>query len=73
MSLKNEILNYLSVHGDEYISGEALAKKFNKSRTAVWKAVKSLQNDGIKIASCKSFSLASQGVGDIFLHFAGKP
>lgn len=49
MSLKNEILNYLSAHGDEYISGEALAKKFNKSRTAVWKAVKSLQNDGIKI------------------------
>lgn len=48
MALKNDILFELS-GSNEYISGEALAKKFGKSRAAVWKAVKALINDGYLI------------------------
>ena len=48
MSLKNDIL-YELLNNDDYISGQALAKKFSKSRAAVWKAVKSLIHDGYDI------------------------
>lgn len=48
MALKNDIL-FALLNSTDYISGEQLAKKFSKSRAAVWKAVKSLINDGYKI------------------------
>lgn len=48
MALKNDILNELLSTSD-YMSGEQLARKFNKSRAAVWKAVKALINDGYRI------------------------
>lgn len=49
MALKNDILAYFSNHSGEYISGEELAKKFDKSRAAVWKAIKTLQMEGYNI------------------------
>ena len=48
MPLKNDILFEL-LNTEDYISGEALAEKFNKSRAAVWKAIKSLQAQGYGI------------------------
>lgn len=48
MSLKNDVLSELMKSRD-YISGEELAKKFNKSRAAVWKAIKALQKEGFVI------------------------
>lgn len=48
MGLKNDILFELS-KAEDYISGEALAVKFGKSRAAVWKAVKSLTKEGYHI------------------------
>lgn len=48
MSLKNDILLCLEKERD-YISGEMLANKFGKSRAAVWKSIKALQNEGYKI------------------------
>lgn len=48
MSLKNDILYELLNHND-YISGQALAEKFDKSRAAVWKAVKNLIAEGYDI------------------------
>lgn len=48
MSLKEDVINEL-LNADEYVSGEALAKKFNKSRAAVWKAVRALKSDGFDI------------------------
>lgn len=48
MPLKNDILFELLNHKD-YISGQELAKKFGKSRAAVWKAVKSLIGEGYDI------------------------
>lgn len=49
MALKEEVLKYLSDNSSEYISGEELAHSLDKSRTAVWKAIKSLQADGYRI------------------------
>lgn len=48
MSLKKDILSELFKNND-YISGEYLARKYGKSRAAVWKAVKSLTDNGYKI------------------------
>lgn len=48
MSLKNDILSELFKSND-YISGEFIAEKYDKSRAAVWKAVKSLTKEGYSI------------------------
>lgn len=48
--MKKELLKYLEESND-YVSGEALAKKFGVSRAAVWKAVKSLKDSGCAIDS----------------------
>lgn len=48
MALKNDVLSEL-LKSNSYISGEELAEKFDKSRAAVWKAVKSLINEGYNI------------------------
>lgn len=62
MSLKDDILLELLTAND-YISGEFLAKKFNKSRAAVWKAVKSLEADGYEIEAItnKGYLLTDSG------------
>lgn len=46
MALKENILNLLSSNCGEFISGESIAKKYNVSRNAVWKAVNSLRKKG---------------------------
>lgn len=48
MGLKDDILKKL-IADDDYISGERLANEFDKSRAAVWKAIKSLEKDGYTI------------------------
>lgn len=48
MATKDEVLTEL-LNNDDYISGQTLAEKSGKSRAAVWKAVRSLQNDGYQI------------------------
>ena len=48
MSTRDEVLGYLS-ETEDYVSGEKLAQKTGKSRAAIWKAIKALQKDGIKI------------------------
>ena len=47
MALKDDIL-YELLNSDGYISGEALAEKYGKSRAAVWKAIKMLNKNGYK-------------------------
>ena len=49
MSVKSELLKLLQSNTDTYLSGEDVAKKLNCSRAAVWKAVKSLENEGYHI------------------------
>lgn len=50
MALKNDIL-YELLNAEDYISGEALAEKFGKSRAAVWKNINSLKKDGYDISA----------------------
>ncbi len=61
MNVKKTLLIELLNAGGEYISGSELARQLGVSRNAVWKAVKSLENDGYKIDSvtAKGYRLSS--------------
>ena len=58
--LKEDILKTLSGARERYLSGQELAKTFGVSRSAVWKAVKALQADGVEIEAVtnKGYRLA---------------
>lgn len=43
--IKEEVLSLLENSGDEYLSGSVIATKLGVSRTAVWKAVASLERE----------------------------
>lgn len=62
MSLKDEII-FALLNTTDYISGEELAKKFGKSRAAVWKSIKSLINEGYEIDAVtnKGYKLIENG------------
>lgn len=49
MTVKEKILDYLETNRGVYVSGEQLAGILEVSRTAVWKAIKTLQNEGFNI------------------------
>lgn len=49
MSVKNELLSILEANRETDLSGEEIAKRLGVSRTAVWKAVKTLKNEGYQI------------------------
>ena len=46
MKLKEKILETIALAGGDYVSGEQLAAASGVSRNAVWKAIKSLENEG---------------------------
>lgn len=50
-NIKDNIISILESNKGLFISGEKLANDLNVSRTAIWKAVKSLKNDGYNIYS----------------------
>lgn len=49
MALKQEVLRILEEMRGKSISGEEMAVRLSVSRNAVWKAIKSLQADGVEI------------------------
>ncbi len=49
MPTKKDVLSILENERERFISGQELAKTLKISRTAVWKAVKNLEEDGHKI------------------------
>ena len=49
MSTKRKVYDYLSEHKSEYISGSFMAGELGISRNAVWKAIKALEKEGVKI------------------------
>lgn len=51
MSVKNNVLHVLEINKGRSISGQELADTLNVSRTAVWKAINSLKDDGYSISS----------------------
>ena len=53
MAMKTEILTLLRESGD-YISGQELCGRFQVSRTAVWKVMKQLQQEGYIIEAVRN-------------------
>ena len=49
MSVKEDVLRILNENKETYLSGAQIAEKLQISRTAVWKAVKSLNEEGYNI------------------------
>lgn len=62
MRTKELLLELLETQESSYLSGEEIAQKLCISRTAVWKAVKSLQNEGYEIHAVpnKGYRLSTQ-------------
>ena len=54
MSTKTELLSLLDEQRDSFLSGQEIAETLGISRNAVWKAVKSLQEQGFLIESMPS-------------------
>jgi len=51
MSVKKSVLQALEENRETTVSGEQLAKKLNISRSSVWKAIKSLKEEGYTIGA----------------------
>lgn len=51
LNVKHSVLEILEYGKGHYLSGEELAGQLSVSRSAVWKAVKSLQKDGYSISA----------------------
>ena len=49
MSVKNKVLKLLEENRGSFLSGEKMADSLKVSRTAIWKAMRSLQNEGYSI------------------------
>ena len=49
VALKQDILTLLEQNRDTDLSGQMIAERFGVSRSAVWKAVRSLESDGYPI------------------------
>lgn len=60
MTTREKILELFDLNKGIYFSGEEIAQKFNISRTAVWKAVRTLRNEGyiIKAVTNKGYCLS---------------
>ena len=54
MSTKTELLSLLDEQRSSFLSGQEIAETLGVSRNAVWKAVKSLQEQGFLIESMPS-------------------
>lgn len=62
MTTKEKLLELFESNRDIYFSGEDIANRLSLSRTAVWKAVKSLRNEGYAIdaATNRGYCLSSR-------------
>ena len=60
--IKETILEYLWEHADEYVSGAEIARRLSVSRTAVWKGIEQLREQGYLIESVtnKGYRLSSK-------------
>ena len=65
MSTKSELLKLLESHKGEYLSGEELASRLGYSRTAVWKAMKNLRQEGYRILAVNNRGYALETDNDI--------
>ena len=65
MSTKDELLKVFEENKGEYLSGEEIADRLEISRTAVWKAVNSLREDGYPIDAVKTKGYCLSQASDI--------
>ena len=65
MSTKSELLKLLESHRGEYLSGEELESRLGYSRTAVWKAMKNLRQEGYRILAVNNRGYALETDNDI--------
>ena len=70
MSLKSDILLLLEEKKGSFVSGEEIAKTFNVSRSAVWKVVNNLKEDGYEIDAVSRRGYTLKKTSDI-LSFEG--
>ena len=63
MTIKEQVLKILIDNKEKSVSGEAIADQLFCSRNAVWKAIKTLRNEGYKIdpVTNKGYSLVDDG------------
>ena len=67
MNLRSRILELLRKAGEEYMSGEEIAKRLGVSRTAVWKHIKELREAGYGIKSRSRSGYALEETPDCLL------
>ncbi len=62
MNLKDNVLKYLETNRNEYVSGEQIAEMFDVSRSAVWKVMEKLRQEGheIEAATKKGYRLTER-------------
>lgn len=70
MSLKSDILLLLEEMKGSFVSGEEIAKKFDVSRSAIWKVINSLKEEGYEIDAVPRKGYALKSSSDI-LSFEG--
>lgn len=54
MSTKAELYKLLKANSGRFVSGQEIASRLELSRTAVWKAVRALEEEGFEIESARS-------------------
>ena len=54
MTVKETLIRLFEENKGHYISGEEIAQELHCSRTAVWKAVNHLKEDGYEIEAVKN-------------------
>lgn len=65
MSVKTELLAILEANREKDLSGEEIANQLGVSRTAVWKAVKSLKEEGYEIGAANNRGYRLQESTDV--------
>lgn len=63
--IKDEILDILWQNPDTYVSGAELGRRLTVSRTAVWKAIEQLKNEGYRIESGTNRGYRLSSVSDV--------
>ena len=62
---RDQVLDELRASPDRFVSGGALAERLNVSRTAVWKAVEQLREEGYPITSVPRKGHCLSSAGDV--------
>lgn len=65
MSTKNEVLAILEKSRGSFVSGQELADKLNISRSAVWKAIRALDERGLKVRAVRNRGYMLDGGSDV--------